>query len=292
MYPNLPSGHYQLRVQEVSALGVPTGEEAVLPIVIAPPFYANGWFQAAVVLSLLAVGLGAERLRARARMRRKLAVLERRRAVEQERARIARDIHDELGTVLSRIAMVSESAAIEADPGSRQRGRLDEICEASRELTQSMEEIVWAQDPRRDYLDNLVDYFCNFATNLLSAGNIACRLDIPVDLPRIPLDAEKRHELFVVFKEALNNVIKHAGATEVRILLKWRDNAVWLEVADNGRGFEAAAAAKSKGNGLLNMRARLQRVGGRVDVQSEPGKGTRVEVVMPVNPDAETVMSA
>jgi signal transduction histidine kinase len=290
-YPNLPSGHYQLRVQEVSAMGVPTGEEAVLPIVIAPPFYANGWFQTAAVLSVLAAGLGVERFMARARMRRKLAVLERRQAVQQERARIARDIHDELGTVLSRIAMVSESAALEAEAGSRQRGRLDEICEASRELTQSMEEIVWAQDPRRDYLDNLVDYFCNFATKLLSAGNIACRLDIPVDLPCIPLDAEKRHELFVVFKEALNNVIKHAGASEVRIVLKWQDHAVWLEIADNGRGFNPADATNSKGNGLLNMRTRLQRVGGRVEVKSEPGQGTRVEIFMPVNPESETAAS-
>lgn len=291
-YPNLPSGHYQLRVQEVSALGVPTGEEAVLPLVIAPPFYANGWFQTAVVLSLLAAGLGVERLTARARMRRKLAVLQRRQAVHQERARIARDIHDELGTVLSRIAMISESAALEAESGSRQKQRLDEICGASRELTRSMEEIVWAQDPRRDDLDNLVDYFCNFATNLLSAGNIACRLDIPVDMPRVPLNAAKRHELFVIFKEALNNVIKHANASEVRIVLQWRDNAVWLEVADNGRGFQTATPGARQGNGLVNMRTRLQRAGGRLDVHSQPGQGTQVKIVMPVDTESETAGSA
>lgn len=286
-YPNLPSGHYQLRVQEVDALGVPTGEEAVLPLVVAPPYYTNAWFQAAVVTTLLAMGLLVERLMARGRNRRRLELLERRQAVQQERARIARDIHDDLGTVLSRISMVSESAALEADAGSRQEKRLQEICDSSRQLTRTMEEIVWAQDPKRDYLDNLADYFSSFATNLLAGSRVACRLDIPVDLPAIPLEAQKRHELFLVFKESLNNVIKHAAATEVRISLTWLNNTIHLNIEDNGRGFKVPDAAASKGNGLPNMRNRLQRVGGRVVIQSEPGRGTRIEIVLPVNSQPE-----
>lgn len=281
-YTGLPSGHYQLRIREVSAMGVPTGEEAVLPVIIAPPFYANVWFKAALFVSLLATGLGMERVVARKRMRRKLELLERKQALQQERARIARDIHDDLGTVLSRISMLSESAAIESETGSRQQQRLGEICQASRQLAQTMEEIVWAQDPKHDSIDNTVSYFCSFASDLLAVAQIACRLDIPLDLPAIPLEAEKRHELFLVFKESLNNIIKHSGATEVRISLKLEEEAIRLAVEDNGHGFRIENAPASKGNGLPNMRNRLTRVGGRVDISSAPGKGTRIEIYLPL----------
>jgi len=290
-YPDLPSGHYQFRVQEVTAMGIPTGQEAVLPLIIAPPFYTNIWFRAAAVVSLLALALGLERMRARNRMRRKLEAMERKQAVQQERARIARDIHDDLGTVLSRISMVSESAALETQPGSRQQERLNEICDASRQLTRTMEEIVWAQDPKHDSLENTVSYICSFASDLLAVARITCRLDISMDLPGITLEAEKRHELFLVFKEVLNNIIKHAGASEVRISLEWQEQAILLTIEDNGRGFSPADSPQAKGNGLSNMQNRLQRVNGRVEVHTEPGKGTRVEILLPLNHQTERIKS-
>jgi signal transduction histidine kinase len=129
----------------------------------------------------------------------------------------------------------------------------------------------------------MADYFSSFATNLLAGSRVACRLDIPVDLPSIQLDAQKRHDLFLVFKESLNNVIKHGAATEVRISLTLVDHAIHLKIEDNGRGFNVPEAAASKGNGLPNMRTRLQRIGGRVVIQSEPGRGTRVEIVLPID---------
>ena len=287
-YSDLPGGQYQFRVREVDALGVPTGEQAVLPLVIAPPFYANLWFRMALLVSLLALALGMERVIARRRMQRKLEKLRRNQAVQQERARIARDIHDDLGTVLSRISIVSEAAASEAEPGSAQEQRLNEICEASRQLTRTMEEIVWAQDPRHDSLDNMVSYICSFASDLLGVARIACRLDIPIELPGIPLEAEQRHELFLVFKEALNNIIKHSGASEVRISLRIEPDSIRLTVEDNGHGFDASALPEDKGNGLNNMRNRLQRSGGSVGIHSEPGKGTRVEIIQPTQAKTKT----
>jgi signal transduction histidine kinase len=280
-YRDLPGGQYQFRVREVDALGVPTGEQAVLPLIIAPPFYANLWFRMALLVSLLAIALGLERVIARRRMQRKLEKLKRNQAVQQERARIARDIHDDLGTVLSRISMVSEAAASEAEPGSSQERRLNEICETSRQLTRTMEEIVWAQDPKHDSLDNMVSYICSFASDLLGVARIACRLDIPIELPRIPLEAEQRHEVFLVFKEALNNIIKHSGASEVRISLRIEPDSIRLVVEDNGRGFDPTTLPEGRGNGLNNMRNRLQRLGGSVGVYPEAGKGTRVEIIQP-----------
>lgn len=282
-YSDLPSGQYQFRVREVDAVGVPSGEEAVIPLAIALPFYSNWWFRAAMAVSALALALGMERLMARRRMQRKLDKLRRDQAVQQERARIARDIHDDLGTVLSRISMISEAAALEADPGSRQEERLNEICETSRQLTRTMEEIVWAQDPRHDSLDNTVSYFCTFASDLLAVAGIPCRLDIPLDLPHLPLEAEQRHELFLVFKEALNNIIKHSEAGEVRISLRIDQGAIFLVVGDNGCGFKTTALPEGKGNGLSNMRNRLQRLAGSVQVHSVPGQGTRVEIFQPIS---------
>jgi len=277
-YHDLPGGQYQFRVREVDALGIPTGEEAVLPLIIAPPLHANLWFRAALIISLLAILLGMERFAARRRMHRKLEKLKRAEAVQNERARIARDIHDDLGTVLSRISMVSEAAVLDAEPGSTQKQRLHEICEISRQLTRTMEEIVWAQDPRHDSLDNMVSYICTFASDLLGVAHIACRFDIPLDLPHLPLTAEQRHEVFLVFKEALNNIIKHSAATEVRISLRLTNGVIHLIIEDNGRGFEIATLPDGKGNGLHNMKNRLHRLGGAVEIQSTPTKGTRVEI--------------
>lgn len=281
-YSDMPYGQYQFRVREVDAYGKPLGEQAVLPIVVAPPFYANVWFRAAVVASFFVLILAAERLISRARTRRKLQQMERKQAVEEERARIARDIHDDLGTVLSRISMASESASLEAEPGSHQQKRLSEICEASRDLTRTMEQIVWAQNPVHDSIDNAASYFASFATDLLNAAGIACRLDIPVDLPVMPLEAEKRHELFLVFKEALNNIIKHSAASEVHVSLRIADEKILLVVEDNGRGFDLESALNSKGNGLSNMSKRLQRLGGTAHIDSSPGKGTRIEFSLPL----------
>jgi signal transduction histidine kinase len=283
VYRNLPYGQYQFRVKEVDAGGEPVGNELILPLLVAPPFYLNVWFKAASVTSLLLVGLAVERGIARGRMRRRVAVLERKQAVQQERARIARDIHDDLGTVLSRISMTSETASLDAAPGSRLQKRLSEICEASRQLTHTMEEIVWAQDPQHDSLDNTASYFSSFASDLLSVAGIACRLDIPVDFPAIPLDAEKRHDLFLVFKESLNNIIKHAHATTVRIAMRLSDGVITLTVEDDGKGFEPGSSnATSLGNGLRNMQTRLHRSGGSVEIHSRPGEGTRVSFILPL----------
>lgn len=288
-YDDLPAGNYQFRVREVDAVGDPTGEEALLPVIVAPPFHANVWFRVAAALGVLAVILGVERLFIRARMRRRLEILKRKEAVQQERARIARDIHDDLGTVLTRISMASESAALAAEPGSLQKRRMDEICDASRQLARTMEEIVWAQDPARDSIGNVADYFSLFASDLFLAAGIACRLDIPVDLPDIPLEAERRHELFLVFKEVLNNIIKHAGATQARISLRLEDHGLRLTIADNGRGFDGKTLPVSKGNGLKNLKSRLGRINGCIEIHSEPGKGTRVEVFLQLQRTDETI---
>jgi len=149
-----------------------------------------------------------------------------------------------------------------------------------------MGEVVWAVNPEHDTFDSLANYLSHFAQNFLRAAGIRCRIEVPLSLPTRPLSAEVRHGLFLAFKEALNNVVKHSGATEVRIALVPGESGFELTVQDNGRGFtEAIVAAQTSGenpgrslpgNGLANMQSRLLEIGGACEIHSEPGAGTRI----------------
>jgi signal transduction histidine kinase len=174
---------------------------------------------------------------------------------------------------------------------------LSRIYSTAREVTRSLDEIVWAIDPRHDTLDSLVDYMGRFAQGFLAAADVRCRLDLPVEVPAWPLTAETRHNLFLAFKEALNNTLKHAAAAEVRISLALRSDGFALIVKDNGRGFDLTRTESgesdriSSGNGLPNMKRRLGRIGGHCEIASKNGDGTSVSLIvniiqMPAPPSA------
>jgi len=166
--------------------------------------------------------------------------------------------------------------------------QMDRIRDTAKTLTSAMDEIVWAMNPKRDTLDGLASYLCEFAQEFLEADNIRCRLDIPSQLPAWLLSAESRHNLFLASKEALNNIARHAQATEVRIALQVSDSAFDLLIEDNGRGFSTESAApttpgvgaKATGNGLTNMRKRLEQIGGSFEITSQPGGGTRIRFAL------------
>ena len=217
---------------------------------------------------------------------RKLEHMKRQRAIGQERARIANDIHDDLGAHLTRITMLSESARAELDSPRQAEDELNQIYDSARELTRAMDEIVWAVNPKHDTLDSLVSYLEQFAQDFLATAGVRCRLDMPLELPEQRLTAEMRHNLFLAFKEAMHNVVKHAAASEVHICLTLKAEAFELSVEDNGRGFTSGAREKTtdrfaSGNGLKNMSRRLAQIGGRCDIRSQPGQGTKVLFVVP-----------
>ena len=219
----------------------------------------------------------------RRRMRRRLELVERQRDIERERTRIARDIHDDLGSHLTRISMISESAR--ADSGNRVRTiqGLEQIYGIAHELTQSMDEIVWAVSPRHDTLESLAAYLEKFAQDWLAAAGIRCRIDMPMQFPEWHLTSEIRHNLFLACKEALHNVVKHSGTSEVYIRLVITEKTFRLSIEDNGCGFSPeihlhsqAESGPSHGYGLENMVRRLSAIGGNCDIQSQPGKGTKI----------------
>jgi signal transduction histidine kinase/ligand-binding sensor domain-containing protein len=260
---------------------------AALAFSIEPWVWQTFWFQAgAVLVGAAAVGAGVLSL-TRRRVRARLEQLEKARAVERERARIARDIHDDLGASLTRISLLSQTARSELEEQAPAAGPVDQIYGTARALTRAMDEIVWAVNPQHDSLDSLATYLGRFAQSFLSTAGLRCRLNVPLKLPSWPLTAEIRHNLFLAFKETLNNVVKHAAATEVRIELELTARGFMLVILDNGRGFvlnespgcapiAVDTARSSGGYGLVNIRKRLEEAGGKCEIQSAPGEGTKV----------------
>lgn len=284
-YGYLPPGTYHFRVTACNNDGVWNTEGATLAFTVLPHIWQTTWFQLASLLASAGGVAGLAWSISRQRVRRKLEQMERQRAIERERSRIARDIHDDLGASLTRITLLSQSVRSELTQSSQAVEEVDQIYGTARELTRAMDEIVWAVNPKHDSLDSLVSYIGRFAQSYLSGFGLRCRLDAPLQLPAIGITSEVRHNIFLACKEALHNIVKHSGATEVRILLELRDTGFDLVIVDNGCGFDLAKAKTrtdpdalrpSPGNGLANMARRLEQIGGQSEWQTAPGEGTRV----------------
>jgi signal transduction histidine kinase len=290
-YTYLRPGSYCFQVIASNNNGLWNEDGAALAFTVLPYFWQTWWFEAFFASGCaMALTAGVFAV-SRRRVRRKLEQLERQRALERERARIARDIHDDLGASLTRITMLSQTVRSELDGRLQATNDVDQIYTTARELTRAMDEIVWAVNPKHDTLDSLVTYLGRFAQHFLSSAGIRCRLDVPLYLPSWSLTAEIRHNVFLGLKEALHNVVKHAAATEVRISLQLQSGGFVLLVADNGRGFDHQAhnvvasadprsARLSTGNGLANMQRRLQEIGGHCEWHTAPGEGTRIKFVV------------
>ncbi len=285
----IPPGSYSFRVTACNNDGVWNEQGAEIAIAVLPYFWQTWWFRALALALTIAASGGLVWFIVRRRMRRKLERLEQQRAVEHERARIAHDIHDDLGAHLTRITMLSESASAELDNPAEAAAGLNQIYETARELTRSMDEIVWAVSPRHDTLESLANYLEKFAQDLLATAGIRCRLDMPLQFPEWRLTSEVRHNLFLAFKEALHNVVKHADASEVQVHLTPKTTSFELVVEDNGRGFAPETRSRpavdpgrfASGNGLENMTRRLAEIHGRCDIRSAPGQGTKVVFTVP-----------
>ncbi|MDR3458488.1 MAG: two-component regulator propeller domain-containing protein [Verrucomicrobiae bacterium] len=291
-YNYIPPGNYSFQVTACNNDGVWNESGAGMKFEVLPYFWQTVWFR---VLGGVATALGAGGavwFDTRRRMRRKLERAERQRDIERERSRIARDIHDDLGAQLTRITMLSESAS---EPGAdpyRAADGIRRIYDTARELTRSMDEIVWAVSPRHDTLESLATYLEKYAHDWLATVDIRCRLDLPLQFPEVHLTSEVRHNVFLAFKEALHNAVKHSGATEVFIRLAVQETSFELAVEDNGCGFTVGEKVKASpvqgraasGNGLENMQRRLATIGGNCEIQSAPSAGTKV--LFSVQPNA------
>ena len=274
-YPRLTPGSYEFRFTACNSDGVWADPPLSQRFVVTPAFWQTIWFKTFSVLAFTGIVFAMVRFRYVQKMRHKLFIIEQSRAVEQERMRIARDIHDDLGARLTQMALISDMVASELGTNSQTSEKLEQIATGSRLAIRSLEEIVWAVNPRKDSLADFLDFLGHYANEFFRATDIRCRQDVPLLIPDTPLSAETRHHLFLACKEALNNVFKHADAKEVWLRISVTDAELELAIEDDGLGFRAEDHDAS-GNGLLNLQTRLSAIGGTCQVNSQPGKGTVV----------------
>lgn len=295
-YDHLAPNKYRFHVIACNSDGVWNLTGASIAFTVEPHFYQKRSFLIVTALLILGGVAVAVRSIATRKYRRELARLAQQHAIERDRARIAKDIHDDIGAGLTQITLLSELARREPAHADAQ---LDRISDAARDLTRAMDEIVWAVDPQHDTLASLMDYISAYTEDFLRTANIRCRIDLPATLPVMPVDAELRYNLFLALKESLNNVVKHSGASEVWLRLRLHPKSFALVIEDNGRGFKAvngqatpvSAERFSSGSGLLNLKKRLQAVGGECIVHSSSGEGTRVEMTVFTNEAISPVMA-
>jgi hypothetical protein len=200
---------------------------------------------------------------------------ERRRDIEQERARVAHDLHDDLGARLTEVNMLSSLIRSQTTSGDEKNRYLDELSETARGMVTSLDEIVWAVNPRNDTTASLASYFGSYAQRLLDLASVSCGLDVAEDLPDHPLDPRFRQELFLAFKEALTNVVRHAAATQVWLRMSVQNGEIIVVVADNGRGLDSRKH-EAGADGIANMTERLKSLGGVCGITSDGRNGTTV----------------
>jgi signal transduction histidine kinase len=278
--PCPPPGQTTFEAQALHSDGQWDASVYRLPVVARQHFWETGAFRwlggGAIVLS--AAGLGI--LGSRRRTARKLARMKAETALANERSRIARDIHDDLGVSLTQIAMQCEVMEDDFDHPEQMHQHLAELSSSARALTRAVDEIVWAVTPGNDTLEKFTAFIGQFVQNCLRPTGLACRLALPAELPSIPMEATIRHHLYLVIREALNNIIRHAHAQTVHFNLSLAGRTLTLSLTDDGAGFDPSPDAIPagerlfRGNGLSNMRKRMDEIGGTLEIVSSSGLGT------------------
>jgi hypothetical protein len=240
-------------------------------------FWNRGWFQVALLsvcgLTVLACLQLMVRLTAQAKAQGLL---------QRERARIARDIHDELGAGLTQLLLLGEVARKEGPPTASGRSGVERLCGKARGLSVALDDVVWAVNSRHDTLRDFARHTCKYAQSFLANSPIRCRLDVESEIPPLPFDLPVRRNLFLAVKEILNNAAKHSGASELFLRIHRRGAEVVVSVEDNGKGF-APVLVDPERNGLTNLKQRMDEISGTCTVTSMPGEGCRVALRVPLS---------
>ena len=274
-YSRLAEGTYQFLVRACNSGGTWSAPGAGLTFTVTPFFWQNWWFWLAVVLLFTSAVVTVVRLVLLRQLRLKVQALERQSALDRERTRIARDIHDDIGNLLTQVTLLSSLTLRDRGEPEKTGEHVQQISSTVEQVTNSLDEIVWAVNPRNDTLPQLIDYIGQFTVGFLQTAGIRGQVDLPDHPPHRVVPADVRHNVFLAVKEALNNVARHSGATEVHLRITTTEQKLELSIQDNGRSFDVVSANGS-GNGLRNIRQRMDELGGRLDVESKPGIGTRI----------------
>jgi ligand-binding sensor domain-containing protein/signal transduction histidine kinase len=268
-FAKLAPGKYRFLVRAVNAAGVSSSSPAIITFSILPPIWQRWWFLA---LAAIAVGLVAYRVH-RYRLAQVLKL-------ERVRMRIATDLHDDIGSSLSQVSVLSEviSRRIKNDPAVAEP--LMTIGNVSRDLVDSLNDIVWAINPRRDRLSDLVQRMRRFASDVFTAREIDFTFRAPQSQPDVRVGADMRRDVFLIFKESVNNIVRHSQCSRADINFEVTDGSLKLTIADDGHGLNGQP--NGEGNGLFSMRQRAANLGGSFDLISNNGSGTTVRITAPL----------
>jgi signal transduction histidine kinase len=278
-YNSLRPGDYRFQVKACNNHSYWNETGATFAFSLAPHFWQTWPFAAACAAAAVALAAGIQRHRLG--VQRRILRLEQAAALQAERARIAKDLHDDLGATLTGVALQADVARRHARQPAALDAQLDAISRGARSLVEQMRETVWAMNPACDTIESAVSFLCQFAETFLAAASIRCRLDVPREIPPVELSADARHHLFLALKEALNNVVKHASAAEVWLRFQFDDEALTLTVQDDGRGFDSTLL-NGAGQGLKNLRNRLETLAGSFELNTTPDHGARIRLRIPL----------
>ena len=282
-YNKLPPGDYRFHVEACNEDGVWNKTGSLLAVTVQPQFWQTWWFRAAVILGILGVIAAVVRYLSTQKLQRQLQALKQQEALEKERFRIARDLHDQLGANLTQVALLGEMVETDKNSAEEVVSHAQQISQTARDTTHSLDEIVWAVNPSNDTLDGLITYACKYAQEYLAVAGLRYRAEVPPQLPAAVIPPEVRHNVFLAFKEAVNNVVKHAQAAEARIRLRLQPDNFILEIEDDGRGIAGMDinAAQTR-NGLRNMRKRMEEIHGGFSISGGAKGGTIVRLSVPL----------
>jgi signal transduction histidine kinase len=271
-------GSYTLTVQILRAGGLEKSPEWTTQFVVQPLYWQTLPFRTLVgiIAAFLLYWLISSYIRRRLQLQR--AAFEREKAVEKERSRISAELHDDIGGGLTAIRLMSEML-VESAAGDRTKSYASRISSSANDLVQKMNEIVWALNLSNDNLQSLVSYTREFAVSYLDDFGLRCRIDIPDAIPDFPVTGRNRRDVFLLVKESLNNIVKHAQASEVQLGMRF-GRELQISIRDNGNGFDPSSIRRGA-NGLNNMRKRVKRLRARMNIRSNEGTSVQFDIPLP-----------
>jgi len=278
-YTNLSPGRYIFKVKASNNDGIWNPKPLIVAVNIIPPVWKTSWFRFTGVIFMLIMLSGLISYLEKNKYRKMLLLLEQQAALNKERIRISNDMHDDVGSVLTKISLLLSSLWHKNNFPETQKTILEKITASNNEVIQKLDEIVWALNPKNDNLKNLSEYISEYAEEFFDSSSIKCYFDFPNDVTPIPLSSEVRHNVFLVFKEILNNIVKHSEADKAFIKLIEGKDAFTLVIQDNGKGFDTSENNLTR-NGLKNMKERILVMDGKFSIESVPTKGTKIEFTL------------
>jgi ligand-binding sensor domain-containing protein/signal transduction histidine kinase len=274
-FTHLPNGDYTFKVYAVAPDGKKSSNIAAISFTIKPFIWQTYWFRIGFLVLLVSVSVLLVRNNLRKKFKARLQKIQAETAIERERIRISHDMHDELGASLTNISLLTELAIRNLDNPSKLFDDLKNISAASQDVAVTMDEIVWAINPKNDSLDRMISYIAQYAEDLMSRTKIDFKTQIEREIPDKYVSAEIRHNTFLVIKEAMNNIIKHSKATQANLVIEINSGLVTIKIRDNGQGFDLNKINKFS-EGLVSMQKRICDINGNFVINTEELNGTEV----------------